>query len=624
MGLRPSRQYRPQLAKLVKSVPDGDDWLHEIKYDGYRIGCFVEAGKAALISRNGHDWTRKFPEICEAAARLRAHRIVLDGEVAIESGDGRTSFHALQNAFGGGSRAGLVYFVFDLLHLEEQDVSRKPLEERKALLQQILADSSPGPRIRFADHIVGGGPAVFREACRLGLEGVVSKKPRGPYRPGRNDDWVKTKCAARQEFVIGGFTDREGERDTIGALLVGYHDPDGHLVFAGKVGTGFKAAEARALRKRLEMLARSDSPFVPRSEGRLGRSAHWVRPDLVCEVKFTEWTPDRKLRHPSFEGLRQDKAPAEIMRESAAPAPAAPASRTEAAEVAGVRISHPERVLYAELGLTKLDLARYYESVADRILPHLAGRPLTLVHCPAGIDRDCRFLKHSGVWAPPALRRVRIPEQKKVGEYLVADSLPALVALVQMNIVEIHTWNSTSDRIEQPNRVVFDIDPGPEVRPVDTVRAAERLRTVLEGFDLDSYVKTTGGAGLHIIVPLKPVLDWSRCLEFARKGAAALVREQPELFTMAFSKRGREAKILLDYLRNNRTNTSVAAFSTRARRGAPVSVPVAWSDLNAERITTQIRVASVPAYLAELKRDPWAGYWKSRQTIRASVWRTLG
>jgi bifunctional non-homologous end joining protein LigD len=638
MAISSRAKYRPQLARLVKSVPDGDDWLHEIKYDGYRIGCFVEGGRATLITRNGNDWTRNFPEICEAAAKLRVKEIVIDGEAAIELGDGRTSFHALQNAFGGGSRSGLAYFAFDLLRLDGEDMTRKPLQARKSLLEKVLALSVVGPRIRFADHIVGGGPGVFHEACRLGLEGIVSKRPGAPHRPGRNDDWVKTKCVARQEFVIGGYTDREGERDTIGALLVGFHDANQQLLFAGKVGTGFSEAEARALRKQLERIRVAGSPFVPRPSGRLGRDAYWVRPELVCEVTFTEWTPDQKLRHPSFDGLRRDKHPAEIVRERAAPQPKRPQakakrveagrpqnrnSRPGATEVAGIRISHPDRVLYPEIGLTKLDLARFYERIADWILPHVVGRPLTLVRCPGGVGAECWFMKHSNVWAPEALKRVRIQERKKIGEYLFVDSLPGLVGLVQMDILEIHTWNSTFDRIEQPDRIVFDLDPGSQVRPAVTVKAAARVRALLEALGLGSYVKTTGGAGLHVVVPIEPSLHWSECLEFARKIASALISEDSSLFTTSFAKAGREKKILVDYLRNNRTNTSVAAFSTRARPRAPVSVPLSWNDLKPERITRPQNVESIVKYLSGLKDDPWAGYWRSRQRVGSAEWKRL-
>lgn len=316
MTAGPVHVYHPQLATLVKKVPEGDLWLHEIKYDGYRIGCRIEAGEVTLTSRNGNDWTDSFPEICDAAVRLGVNNASLDGEIAIEPSNGRTSFHALQKALGGGSRAGLAYFVFDLLYLDGEDVSRQPLETRKSTLSQLIAKVQPPARIRYAEHIVGNGKEVFREVCRLGLEGVVSKRRDLPYRPGRGGDWLKIKCTASQEFVIGGFTEREGRRNSIGALLIGLHDESGHLAFAGKVRTGFNTREAQALRKSLEALEQKDCPFDPRPAGGIGRDAHWVRPELVAQVAFTEWTPDRRVRHPSFKGLRQDKAPREVVFEA--------------------------------------------------------------------------------------------------------------------------------------------------------------------------------------------------------------------------------------------------------------------------------------------------------------------
>ncbi len=311
-------QYRPQLATLVKQVPDGNSWLHEIKYDGYRIGCLIADGKARLISRSGKDWTDNFPEICAAALLLGVRDALIDGEVAIQLSDGRSSFHALQTALGGSSREGLVYFVFDLLHLNGEDISGRPLEQRKSVLLGLVAGLPRSSRIRYAEHIEGNGADVLRQACRLGLEGIVSKRRGSPYRSGRNDDWLKIKCTASQEFVIGGYTEREGEPDSIGALLIGVHDESARLTFAGRVGTGFSRREALALRKSLEAIEQDDCPFQPCPKGPLSHTAHWVRPELIAEVAFVEWTPDGKVRHPSFKGLRSDKPPRESVMEKPA------------------------------------------------------------------------------------------------------------------------------------------------------------------------------------------------------------------------------------------------------------------------------------------------------------------
>jgi bifunctional non-homologous end joining protein LigD len=593
-------EYEPQLATLVESPPEGDGWLHEVKFDGYRIGCRVDRGKLALISRKGNDWTRDFPEVRAAAAKLRVRTALIDGEVAVVLADGRTSFQALQTALAGGDRSGLTYFVFDLLHLDGRDLRSAPLAERKSALASILPR---GSLLKLAEHWSGGGPRVFGEACRLGFEGLVSKRRDAPYRPGRSTDWLKTKCSRRQEFVVGGFTDSQQGKDRIGALLVGHRDDRGNLIFAGKVGTGYTGAIARDLRRRLEPLRQRETPFVRRPEGWLGRGAHWVRPELVAEVAFTEWTRDGKVRHPSFQGLREDKRPRAVVRER------------PRVEVADVAISHPERVVFPDAGITKLDLARYYEWIGKRMVPHVAGRPLTLVRCPGAIGDACVFMKHSKVWAPPALRRIRIPEKTKLGEYLVADSVAALVSLAQMDVIEIHTWNTRAEHVEQPDRIVLDVDPGPQVTWRQVVDAARLLRRAAGALGLESWVKTTGGLGLHVVIPIVPERDWSECLAFARGLAEAIERDNPRLYTTRFPKAGREAKILLDYLRNNRTNTSIAAFSTRARPGAPVSVPVAWSELTDRLDPLRLTVRTLPSRLKRLRGDPWAGYFASRQRL---------
>lgn len=647
-------KYTPQLATLVKSPPQGDAWLHELKYDGYRIGARIDRGAVRLLSRNGKDWTERFAAVRDAVERLGVERALLDGEVAIVLPDGRTSFQALQHASAGAAAGGhLAYFVFDLLHLDGDDIGRLPLEERKVRVKRLL--KRPGAVLRYADHVVGHGAHVLAEACRQGLEGIVSKRGDAPYQPGRGPTWLKTKCTLRQEVVIGGFTDPEGSRAGIGALLIGVFDA-GKLIYAGKVGTGFSQASARDLRQRLEGLERREPPFASPPRGRLGREAHWVGPQLVAEVAFTEWTEDGKIRHPSFQGLRADKRAEDVMRERpqqvgqagpgdsaddppaqssgrrkrSRPAPGR-ASRPRSQEsgrrardgtsksgdvvVAGVKITHPERVLYPDIGLTKLQLAEFYEQIADWVLPHIADRPLTLVRCPKGIGDSCFFMKHSNVWAPPGLRRVPVREKTKVGEYLVADSLTALIGLVQMDVLEIHTWNSTAKRLEQPDRIVLDLDPGPAVEWPAVIAAARLIRTALDTLGLTSFVKTTGGRGLHVVTPLKPEASWSECLSFARAVAEAIVRLDPRAYTTTFAKAGRERQILIDYLRNNRTNTSVSAYSTRARAGAPVSTPLAWDELSARLRSDSFTVRNLGKRLARLRSDPWKAYGKTAQRI---------
>ena len=647
----------PELATLVDEAPAGNEWLHEMKFDGYRIVARRDGGAVTLVSRNGKDWTSHFPALARAVGGLPVRQALLDGEVAVVLPSGTTSFQALQNALSAQEQGDLVYFLFDLLHLDGHDLTRARLEERKALLQEVLAAAGPVDRLRYSDHVAGSGREFFDQACRLGVEGIISKRRDAPYRSGRGKDWLKVKCLLRQEFVIGGWTDPEGSRVGLGSLLLGVHEGK-DLVFAGKVGTGFTDRVLEDLRGKLRAREATRSPF---RQARIPgvRRAHWVRPELVAEVAFTEWTGDGRLRHPSFQGLREDKKPREIVREAprktaevaekAEPPPRAPrtarraaarparsrspesatvaASRSKrggpAVEVAGVRLTHPDRVLYPGQGITKRALAEFYVSIADHVVPQVAGRPLTLVRCPEGMSEPCFFMKHGGVWAPPALRRVKIREKTKTGEYLVASDLEGVVSLVQMGILEIHTWNSRADDLERPDRVVFDLDPDPSVGWPAVVEAARLVRARLLDLDLESYVKTTGGKGLHVVVPLEPRSSWAETFELSRRVSEGVEREDPSRFTTAMPKARRKGKILVDYLRNNRGNTSVAAYSTRARPEAPVSTPIRWDELARVR-PDQFTVANLHRRLLGMKGDPWAGHAQARQRITAAVKKALG
>jgi bifunctional non-homologous end joining protein LigD len=644
--------YEPQLAALVKAPPDGDGWLHELKYDGYRIGCRIDATKkvtsVSLLSRRGKDWSAAFPEVIEAARRLGVRQAFLDGEVAVLQADGRTSFQALQNAFGGTRRPGLTYFAFDLLHLDGEDLTGRSLDERKEVLAKLIPPGRTSELFRYSDHVIGRGAAFLAEACRVGLEGIVSKQRSLPYQPGRNSGWVKSKCTRRQEFVVGGFTDPEGSRQGIGALLIGVYDERKQLVFAGKVGTGFTRKSAHDLRQRLNALEQPRTPFQSQPpSGWLGANAHWVKPVLVAEVAFTEWTDDGKIRHPSFQGLREDKTAEEVVAEKPKEAPvpskvkARGQSKTrkigtakgakdakDAKDGTKAKITHPERIVYPEISLTKGELAAYYEAIAPWMVPHVEGRPLTIVRCPQGLvtgdDRkDCFYMKHSQVWAPPNLERVPIKEKTKVGTYLVLKDPAGLQALAQMGVLEIHTWNSLADDVERPNRVVFDLDPGPKVPFTEVIEAAILVRDTLASLGLESFVKNTGGRGLHVMVPIRPEGDWDTTFNFTRDLSAAIAARQPNRYTISVPKAGRERKILIDYLRNNRASTSVAAFSSRARPTAPVSTPLGWDELSPKIPPNHFTVRNLPERLRKLRRDPWEGYWKCRQRLTAQILRAV-
>jgi bifunctional non-homologous end joining protein LigD len=633
------RVLRPQLATLVTEAPPGDAWLHELKFDGYRILGRLQGGRARLVSRNGNDWTGNFPSLAAAIEALPVSQALIDGEVAVLMPDGTTSFQALQNALSQRDQGELVYFAFDLPYLEGYDLTRARLEDRKAALASLI--SGAGTAVRYSAHVVGSGQAFFENACRMRLEGIVSKRRDAPYESRRGGSWLKVKCLRRQEVVIGGWTEPSGARTGLGALLVGVQEGGG-LAYVGKVGTGYTEKVLKDLRRRLGALEQASAPFSPKPKG-VG-AAHWAKPELVAEVAFTEWTGDGKMRHPSFQGLRADKPAREVVREretptetvappaepprprrSNEPAPKAaaksgarPSSHAKGeseATVAGVRLTHPDRVLYPAPGITKRDLAAFYESIAKWVLPHVVGRPLTLVRCPEGLEKECFYMKHSGVWAPPALRRVKIKEKTKTGDYLVVDDLAGVISLVQMGILEIHTWNSPADSVEEPNRIVFDLDPGPEVAFDKVMAGARLLRESLRSVGLESFVKTTGGKGLHIVVPLAAGHGWDETFGFSELVAGQIVKEDPRTYTDSMPKAGRQAKILIDVLRNNRGSTSVAAYSTRARPEAPVSVPLAWDELQRDLRPDQYTVENLPRRLSSLKADPWARYFTLRQKL---------
>ena len=613
----------PQLATLVGAAPDGPDWVHEIKLDGYRVLARIERGRARLLTRNRQDWTERFPSVAEAAAALPVKEALLDGEIVALDRSGVSSFQALQQGAEETGGWSLAYVAFDLLFLDGRDLRPRPLVERKKALARLLRGRRG--RLRYSEHFDAPGPEVHRRACRMHLEGIVSKRKQAPYVAGRGQAWLKVKCVARQEFVIGGYTDPEGARAELGSLLLGVHDRDGRLVYAGRVGTGFTDATLAALGKRLRKLGQGSSPFSPEGPRPPARGAHWVRPVLVGEVAFTEWTRDGLLRHPAFEGLREDKPAAQVVREAPRAAPARRIAGGSGADVAvaGVRLSHPDRVLYEEQAITKLGLARYYEAVADFIVPHAADRPLSLVRCPEGAGGQCFYQKHAGQSIPPEVKRVRIRERGgPTAAYPYVDDLPGLVALAQIGVLEIHPWGARVGRIDRPDRLVLDLDPAPGLPWARVVEGAQAIRAVLGELDLVGFVKTTGGKGLHVVVPLRPSAGWEALRALGEGIGAELVRRAPDRYTINPLKAARRGRIFVDYLRNVRGATAVAAYSPRARADAPVSTPLGWSELAGTATPGDFTVQTVPRRLAG-RKDPWADFFSVDQAITARTARAL-
>jgi bifunctional non-homologous end joining protein LigD len=613
----------PQLATLVGAAPDGDEWVHEIKLDGYRVLARIERGRVRLLTRNRQDWTERFPAVAEAAATLPGKEALLDGEIVALDRSGVSSFQALQQGAEGKGGWSLAYVAFDLLFLDGRDLRGQPLVERKKALARLLRGRRG--RLRYSEHFDAPGPEVHQRACRMHLEGIVSKRKQAPYVAGRGQAWLKVKCVARQEFVIGGYTDPEGARAELGSLLLGVHDRDGRLVYAGRVGTGFTDATLAVLGKRLRKLGQGASPFSPEGPRPPARGAHWVKPVLVGEVAFTEWTRDGLLRHPAFEGLREDKPAAQVVREAPRAAPARRIAGGSDADVAvaGVHLSHPDRVLYEEQAITKLGLARYYEAVADFIVPHVADRPLSLVRCPEGAGGQCFYQKHAGQGVPSEVKRVRIRERGgATAAYPYVDDLPGLVALAQIGVLEIHPWGARVGRIDRPDRLVLDLDPAPGVPWARVVEGAHAIRGLLGDLDLVGFVKTTGGKGLHVVVPLRPSADWDALRALGEGIGAELVRRAPDRYTINPLKAARRGRIFVDYLRNVRGATSVAAYSPRARADAPVSTPLGWSELAGGATPGDFTVKTVPRRLAA-RKDPWADFFSVDQAITTRTARAL-
>lgn len=617
--------YQPQLATLVAHAPDGDQWLSELKYDGYRALTRIQQGKVNMFTRNGHDWSAKWPTLVKALSAVPAESAWLDGEVVAIQDDGSISFQALQNAMRLGEKANLAYFIFDLLYLNGHELSQQPLHARKALLQSLLAEQAavdpaqPNP-LHYSDHMVGHAQEAFRHACLHGLEGIIVKQADSPYQQQRSRDWLKVKCGQRQEFVIGGYTEPAGSRELFGALLLGTYDEKGMLRYAGRVGTGFKQETLKLVAKHFASLRSEKPAFINPPRGQDARGVHWLKPRLVAEIKFAQWTDEGLVRHASFVGLRSDKPARQITQEIAQEIEQVPekATRTASAPhaaVAGVSLSKPAKVLFTEDGFTKLDIAQHYADVETWILPYLQDRPLSIVRCPDGYQHNCFFQKHVTKGSHQHLKLVQLEADGKQPEYFIANTLPAVIELVQLGVLELHAWGSCYPDIHLADRLIFDLDPAPGVAWERVTEAALLLRGLLEELGLRSFVKTTGGKGLHVEVPIKPEHPWEVVKAFSRGVANHLETQIPDRFTANMSKKKREGRIFVDYLRNSHGATAVAPYSTRAKAGAPVATPLHWEEVGADIHAHTFNIRNIGQRLAQLESDPWQDYLKLKQRL---------
>ena len=617
-GLRDlMREYADvELATLVDRPPVGDEWVHEIKFDGYRLLAYVENGSVRLVTRNDNDWTRKFPAIYAAVAKLKAKSAVLDMEAVVLDAAGKSSFQAMQQALGeSGDAQSIQAFVFDLLHLDGKDLRREPLTSRKAALEKLLKKSRQDKFLHYSDHIAGQGADMLAKSCAMGLEGIVSKRADSPYSAGRQKSWLKAKCIKRQEFVIIGYTAAKSGPRAIGALHVGYNDQAG-VKYAGKVGTGFGMKAAQDLYDRLSPL-KIDGPAVNGLPRGLVRKAQWVKPALLCEVAFTEWTEDGHIRHPSFQGLREDKPPAEVTMEKpvAVKAISPKKKKDERLDVLGVGISHPDRIIFEDVGVTKGQLAEFYAAASLWMLKDLVDHPISLLRCPEGTKGDCFYQRSPGMGLGKDIRPFRWRHKGKSYEYLYIKDAKGLIELAQMGAIELHPWGATVRSIDYPDRLIFDLDPDEGV-PFDAVKlAAKDLRQRLKRIGLESYLKCTGGKGLHVSVPLAEKNSWEEVKGFCAGVAETMVREVPDAYVATMSKAKRKGKIFVDFFRNDYTATAIADFSLRARPGAPVATPLEWRELDRLHAANQFTIGEVLNRLKKNPPDP--ARYENRQALPA-------
>ena len=616
---------KPQLATLVDTVPTHGDWRYEIKFDGYRVLARIDGDEVRLFTRNGHDWTAKMPHQAAAIAQLGLESGWLDGEMVVANEQGVPDFQALQNAFETERSEQIVYYLFDAPYLNGMDLTEVALEQRRAALKALLKKHA-GQCLRFSDDFDESATALLESACQMQMEGLIGKRVGSVYRSQRSNEWIKLKCKHRQEFVVVGYTEPKGSRGGFGALLLGLHDADsGEMRYAGKVGTGFSEATLRSILQRLEPLVTRKKAVVNPPSGMQARGVHWVEPTLLAEVAYAEMTRDGAVRHSVFHGLRDDKPAENITPEVPISQPRGKgrAKRQDTGKDHSnqIRITHPERIIDASSGTTKQQLAEYYASIAPWLLPQLQDRPVALVRAPDGIAGELFFQKNAGQLAIEELEHYSKAEAGQA--CMIINTPKALIGAMQMGTVELHTWNATRTDFAHPDRFVLDLDPDPTLPWKAMVEATKLTQTVLDELGLTSFLKTSGGKGIHIVVPLKPKADWSAVKDFSHAIVNHIATLVPERFSAVAGPKNRIGKIFIDYLRNGLGATTACAYAARAREGLPVSVPISREEVAQIKSAAQWNIHNLHERLAELETDPWADFNKCRQTITVAMGKRL-
>ncbi|NKF30139.1 DNA ligase D [Pseudomonas sp. BGM005] len=618
-------QLKPQLATLVESAPEGD-WQYEIKFDGYRIMARIDQDEVQLFTRNGHDWTHKLPKQAQALAALGLESAWLDGEMVVADADGVPDFQALQNAFDSGRSENIVYYLFDLPYLNGVDLREVPVQERRAALATVLK-AHEDPLLRFSEAFDETPQALLNSACQMRMEGLIGKRLGSPYVSRRSSDWIKLKCKHRQEFVIVGYTDPKGARSSFGALLLGLHDRDsGELRYAGKVGTGFNETTLKSILAQLKPLKVKKPAVINPPSGFEAKGVHWLKPSLLAEVAFAEMTQDGSVRHAVFHGLREDKPAKDITEERARPMKISKTESTAPSQSGladgKVRITHPDRVIDASSGTTKMQLAEYYASVAEWILPQLKDRPVALVRAPDGIAGELFFQKNAENLAIPGIRTL---DKELTGQpVMLINNAEALIGAVQMSTVELHTWNATTTDLDKPDRFVLDLDPDPALPWKSMVEATALTLTVLDELGLKAFLKTSGGKGIHLVVPLTRKHGWDEVKDFSHAIVTHMAKLLPERFSAVSGPKNRVGRIFIDYLRNGLGATTICAYAARTREGLPVSVPLFREEVGEIKGADQWNVRNVHERLAEVGDEPWADMKKTRQSITAEMRKRVG